>query len=302
MRLLFVSVSCSRLPRSGGPARNPAGRRHYAAGVLVVVAVGDADASDAIRRLRARGAETVEQRTLGRGRFLVYGGPFDDAAATAVASDLRAEGWPAATRPAGGGHLRAWQAHTEPVVIAERLWVCLPWSECDRSRAPGGVVEIDPGRAFGTGAHPSTRLLLNELALRLQGGEAVLDAGCGSGVLAVSAARLGATSVTAVDISQAALSATRANAVRNQCDGVVRVAQTGIAGVTGAFDVVVANMHAAPLVDLAPALTSRMGPRAWLGLSGLSPAQLSVVAAAYRPLRVVATPTEDDWAALILTV
>jgi ribosomal protein L11 methyltransferase len=211
---------------------------------------------------------------------------------------VRAEGWPAVVRPAAGGHLAAWLASTRPLVIGDRLWVCFPWSEFDRDAAPA-VVEIDTGRAFGAGNHPSTRLLLVELAGRLRGGETVLDVGCGSGVLSVCAARLGARSVVAVDIDPAALEATTANAARNDVEAVVEVSGAPVETLPGTFDVIVANIGAATLIGLAPAVRSRLAPLGWIGLSGLSPAQVSVVAAAYSDVDVVSVPTDDDWAAIV---
>ena len=178
--------------------------------------------------------------------------------------------------------------------------LCFPWTEVDREGA-GLLVEIDPGPAFGAGGHPSTVLLLVELARRMRGGESVLDVGCGSGVLSVSAARLGAASVTAVDVDKGAIVSTRANAARNGVGATVVASTTPAAELTGTFDVIVANIRAATLIELAAALQPRLAPRGWLGLSGLSPAQVSVVAAAYRPTRVIATPTRDDWAAVVVT-
>ncbi|MDQ6616229.1 MAG: 50S ribosomal protein L11 methyltransferase [Actinomycetota bacterium] len=268
--------------------------------MLVVVAARATEAASVARQLRVRGATERRHRAVGRGRVLLYGGPFDDGTAVQVAGDLRALGWPSDVRPEGGGHLAAWQAHTRPVVVGGRLWVCFPWSEFDRDVA-GDVMEIDPGRAFGTGAHPTTRLLLAELGARLAGGESVLDVGCGSGVLAIAAAHLGAGEVTAVDTSPEALAATRSNAARNQVGERVAVSATPVAQLIARFDVIVANVDAATLVQLAPAIQSCLAPNGWLGLSGLSPAQLSVVAAAYSDVSVVARPCDDDWAALVAT-
>jgi ribosomal protein L11 methyltransferase len=265
---------------------------------LVVLGAPDHEAAGAAGELWRRGPTAVEAEPVGRDRTILTATFADDAAAADAARGLRA-GWAATVRPAGGGHLQAWLAYTRPVEAGERLWVCFPWSEFDRARAPL-VVEIDPGPAFGAGRHPSTRLVLVELASRMAGGERVLDVGCGSGVLAVSAAALGAASVVAVDIDPSAVAATSANAARNGVDALVDARDTPVERIDGAFDVIVANIGARTLIDLAPAVVERLAPGGWIVLSGLSPAQASMVAAAYRPARLVATPGEDDWSALVL--
>src|SRR5262245_4092536 len=106
-------------------------------------------------------------------------GPFTAAEAATRVAELRAGGATATMRPVGGGHLDAGGRANQPVYVGDRLCVRLPWTEA--AAATDVVVEIDPGRAFGTGSHPSTRLLLGVLAARIQGGERVLDVGCGSG-------------------------------------------------------------------------------------------------------------------------
>jgi ribosomal protein L11 methyltransferase len=278
--------------------------------VLVVVATDPADADGAADHLRHRGAAEVTKTVVSSARVLVYGGPFDDRQALDVAADMRILGWPSDVCPEGGGHLAAWQTHTRPISVGTRLLVCFPWSECPRDQAEL-VVEIDPGRAFGTGAHPTTHLLLTELVTRLRGGETVLDVGCGSGVLSIAAARLGAAQVTAVDISPEAIAATKANAARNGVAKEVEAQATPVADLAAEFDVVVANIHAATLIELAPAIQRRLAPGAWLALSGLSPAQVSKVAAAYQAaayqaaadqkVKVAAITSEDDWSAIVAT-
>jgi ribosomal protein L11 methyltransferase len=267
--------------------------------LAVVVATTPADAVEACTQLGARGAGRLRRRVVGGGRLLVYGELSGADRAAAVVAALRCEGWAADVRPLGGGHLAAWRAHTAAVVVHPKLWVCFPWSETDRGDAPL-VVEVDPGQGFGTGAHPSTRLLLAELADRLEGGERVLDVGCGSGILAVAALALGASGAVALDLAPAALSATRANAARNGVADRLEVADRPVGEVDERFDVVVANIGARPLVELAPAIAARLAPGGWLALSGLSGAQTSVVAAAYRPLEVAATVTDGEWSALVL--
>jgi ribosomal protein L11 methyltransferase len=268
-------------------------------GGLVIVAAHPQETEAAVAGLVAHGGGAIEERSMGAGRVLVYGHFADEPTAGAAVVALRGVGWPAVIRPIAGGHLTAWRNHTRPIDVRGRVWVCFPWSEFDRDQAPL-VVEIDPGRAFGTGTHPSTALLLRELADRLAGGESVLDVGCGSGVLAVTAARLGAGPVLATDVRDEALVVTRANAARNGVAGGIEIFTTPIEELDAVFDVIVANIGAATLIGLAPALQLRLAPGGWLGLSGLSPAQVSQVAAAYDRVEVVSLPTDDDWAAIVL--
>ena len=170
--------------------------------------------------------------------------------------------------------VRASQAHFQPLNVGERLWVGQTWHEPPPGRI---VVRIDPGLAFGTGTHPSTRLMLFWLERTIRGGERVLDYGCGSGILSIAAAKLGAARVDGVDIDRQAIETTLGNARANN----VRMTATlpdGLAA--GHYDVVVANILAQPLILLAPLLAAR-GPR--IALSGLLDDQAEEVAQAYRP-------------------
>jgi ribosomal protein L11 methyltransferase len=258
--------------------------------VLVAVAVKDTDITPAEHAVSALGATVRSRQPLTPGRALLLAEPGPTPAEPVVAA-LRAAGWRAVARPEGGGHLAVWRTHTAPVVVEGRLCVCFPWAEFDRAGAPPAI-EVDPGPSFGTGAHPSTRLLLNELARRTRPGQRALDVGCGSGVLSLAAALLGAAAV-ATDIDPAALEATAANAAWNGL--AVDVCDTLP---PGPFDIVVANIGADQLVSLAPAVRDRVAPGGWIGLSGISPAQVSRVGAAYG--RPGETRQDGEWAALIV--
>jgi ribosomal protein L11 methyltransferase len=268
-------------------------------GTLAVVAVAETAVSAATAELADRGALDIESRNVGGGRSLVYGRLIDEEAARQAVADLRQRDWAAAQRPADDDpFIIAWRNRTQPVSVGEgRLLVALPWAEIDRDAAP--VLEVDPGAAFGGGAHPTTRLLLEALATRLQGGETVLDVGCGSGVLALAAVRLGAASAVGIDVEPAAVAATRANAERNGLAPQVTAQATSLEELPGTFDVVLANIGQDVLIALAPEIERRLAPGGWLGLSGISPAQVSRVGAAYTETRVVATPQLDDWSAIV---
>ncbi|MCZ6871961.1 MAG: 50S ribosomal protein L11 methyltransferase [bacterium] len=268
-------------------------------GALAVVSVTGAAVAAIQAELGRRGAQCVKTRQT-RPDYVLVCGHFPDAMSVhRVVIELRRQGWAATARPTDDDpQLMAWRNRTRPIDIGDgRLMVALPWADVDRNATP--VVEIDPGGAFGAGAHPSSRLLLEALAARLQGGERVLDVGCGSGVLAIAAVVLGATAAVGIDIEDAALTATHANAVRNGVKPQVMASSVPLQTLSGTFDVIVANIGRDVLIDLAPDIERRLAPGGWVGLSGISPAQVSLVAAAFSALRVVATPRLDDWAAIL---
>jgi ribosomal protein L11 methyltransferase len=191
---------------------------------------------------------------------------------------------------------RAWRAGSRLVVVP--AWTDPPdWVGHDDV-----VLRLDPGRAFGSGAHATTRLCLAELEGRVGEGDEVLDVGCGSGVLAVAAARLGARRVEAVDIDPEAVRATTDNALTNAVSSVVGASTTPVEDVTGEFAVVVANIGAATLVGLAPALVARTTPAGTIVLSGLLAEQADLVTAAMEQegAALVGTAADGEWRALVL--
>ncbi len=172
--------------------------------------------------------------------------------------------------------VRNTQAQFGPIEIARGFWIVPTWSELPE---PGALVlRLDPGLAFGTGSHPTTRLCLEWLRETIGGGELLLDYGCGSGILAIAAAKLGAGAVVGIDIDPQAVAASRVNA---QANGVSATFGTPDALAPGAFDVVVANILANPLVLLAPALAARVAARGRIALSGVLVDQADEVIAAY---------------------
>jgi ribosomal protein L11 methyltransferase len=267
--------------------------------VIVVLATMEQHLLEATRRMSELGVPPSETLAPGGPRMLLLAPAVDEAEGALAVAHLRAEGRTAVLRPDGGPRLAAWARHTRPIEITGRLTVCFAWSEHDRRDLPG-VVELDPGFGFGTGGHPSTRLLLDELARRLAGGERVLDVGCGSGVLALSALRLGAASALAVDVDARAIEASRANGELNGLGARLQPTVAPLGQIGGVFDVVVANIGWAAIEDLAPDLVERVSPGGWLAVSGISPAHCSRVAASLRPLEVGRQQTDGDWAALVL--
>jgi ribosomal protein L11 methyltransferase len=191
-----------------------------------------------------------------------------------------------------------WREHAR-VVRAGRVVVHPPWVPLGPV-APGEVVvEIDPGPTFGHGAHPTTRLCLAALDRLVTGSTTVLDVGCGSGVLAIAAVRLGAARAVGTDTDPAAVVATRANAERNGVAGRVE-ARSAQDAPTTAFDVVVANIGAATLRDLAPDLVARVGPGGTLVVSGLLDPPPADLAAVFAPLVLGADDRDEGWTALTL--
>jgi ribosomal protein L11 methyltransferase len=194
--------------------------------------------------------------------------------------------------------VRATQAQFTPIRITDRLWIVPTW--CEPVDPAAVNIALDPGLAFGTGSHPTTRLCLEWLSDHLCAGDAVLDYGCGSGILAIAAAKLGASRVDGVDIDAQAIMASRANAMANHVSAsFVEASRFGAATAVG-YDVVVANILANPLIVLAPLVASRVRPGGRVVLSGILGAQASAVIAAYREWFNIAVwkAGEDDWVAL----
>jgi ribosomal protein L11 methyltransferase len=170
------------------------------------------------------------------------------------------------------------QSQFGPLRITERLWIVPSWHAAPDPDAIN--IELDPGMAFGTGAHPTTRLCLAWLDAIVSAGATVLDYGCGSGILGIAAARLGAADVLGIDIDDKALDAARDNISRN---GVAMRLQHSREPLDTRFDIVVANILTNPLCVLAPALAARVAPGGRIALSGVLDTQADQVIAAYAP-------------------
>ncbi|MCX7961387.1 MAG: 50S ribosomal protein L11 methyltransferase [Burkholderiales bacterium] len=190
--------------------------------------------------------------------------------------------------------VRRSQAQFGPVRAGRRLWVVPSWCT---PPDPGAVnVRLDPGLAFGTGGHPSTRLVLAWLEDTVRGGERLLDYGCGSGVLAIAGLLLGAREALAVDVDSRALDVARANAAANGVRLAV-AAPEALDPTHAGYDVVVANILAATLVALEPEIATRAAPGARIALSGILDAQAADVIAAYATrFDLAVAAREDGWA------
>jgi len=206
------------------------------------------------------------------------------------------------TRPvADADWVRLTQSQFEPIHIGKNIWVVPSWHEAPDPDAL--ILEVDPGLAFGTGSHPTTRLCMEWLeahTAELQGAT-VLDYGCGSGILAMVAAKLDAGRVAGVDIDPQAIESAKLNAERNRCAIDFYVPDDFTASSYGAqkFGFVVANILSSPLKLMAPMLSGRVAPGGYLTLSGVLARQAEEVAAAYAPFIKLSVWAElDGWVAL----
>ena len=212
-------------------------------------------------------------------------------------NDLRGRGYAAVAGPRSDGHAVAWAARNAPIPFSSGACVCFPWSVFDRSRFTT-VVEIEPGTGFGAGGHPTTLLLLERLSQLDLAGRRVLDVGCGTGVLAVAAALLGARAVTALDIDPAAIAAAARNIAANGVADRVELIDGALTPAVGSgFDLVLANIVLDVLVSLAGGLRRATAPNGLLAVSGLSPAQPSTLAAELAPMVPTWTDERADWVA-----
>ncbi|HEY9224656.1 50S ribosomal protein L11 methyltransferase [Variovorax sp. N23] len=187
--------------------------------------------------------------------------------------------------------VRLTQSQFAPVEITPEFWIVPTWHEPPAQARQ--TIRLDPGLAFGTGTHPTTRMCLRWIATRQPAAPArVLDYGCGSGILAIGAAKFGAMAIDAVDIDPAAVEATRLNADANAVQlnaGLPDAAQ-------GRYDVVLANILATPLKVLAPLLCAHVAPGGSLVLAGILERQADELKSAYAPYAALeVSDTEDGW-------
>jgi ribosomal protein L11 methyltransferase len=185
--------------------------------------------------------------------------------------------------------VRLTQSQFDPIPISPRLWIVPTWHDAPDSSAIN--LKLDPGLAFGTGSHPTTRLCLRWLDARLQGGETLLDYGCGSGILAIAAVKLGAARVDGVDIDAQAVTASHDNAELNAVDARFCLpAELAPAQ----YDIVVANILTNPLKGMAPLLAGRVRPGGQLVLSGILAEQADEVMAVYHDWFAFDPPAIDE--------
>lgn len=189
--------------------------------------------------------------------------------------------------------VRLTQSQFEPVPITPEFWIVPTWHQVPAQARQ--VIRLDPGLAFGTGTHPTTRMCLRWIAAHPPAGQRVLDYGCGSGILAIGAALHGAAQVDAVDIDEAAVQSTQDNAAANGVQLVAGLPDRA----QGAYDTVLANILATPLKVLAPLLAGHVDAGGALVLAGVLERQTEELQAAYRPyLALRVADAEDGWVLL----
>ena len=222
----------------------------------------------------------------------------DDEAASHAVSELQ----PRAARVehvVGDAWRDAYKKYFKVTPLGKRLVIRPSWEPY--TPAPHEVVvTVDPGRAFGTGTHESTRLLMQALDAHVHGGEQVLDVGCGTGILAICALKLGAERGLCVDVDPDAVAVTRENAELNDVSARIEAEVTPIEEVPGRYELVLANIQATVLIPLAEPIAARVAPGGMLMLSGILVGQEDDVQAAYPGFSLVASPREGEWIALIL--
>ncbi|MDH5326305.1 MAG: 50S ribosomal protein L11 methyltransferase [Gammaproteobacteria bacterium] len=185
-----------------------------------------------------------------------------------------------------------WMKNFQPIRCGERLWICPSWHQPPEPNAVN--VLLDPGMAFGTGTHPTTALCLKWLDQHLRSQEQLIDFGCGSGILAVAALKLGAAKAWAVDHDPQALQATRINAEKNQVAERLQITQNP--SECPAVDTIVANILANPLLELAPTLANLVKPQGRIVLSGILKNQAESVSNHYQAwFHMADIQIQDDW-------
>ncbi len=224
----------------------------------------------------------------------------DEAQATAAATQLLAQAWAAEVRLQAlqavpdEDWVQLTQAQFTPVAITDSFWVVPSWHQAPP--AAERVIRLDPGLAFGTGTHPTTRMCLRWIAQHAQPWARVIDYGCGSGILAIGAALHGAVQIDAVDIDPAAVVATQANA---QANGVSLTAATPDRA-SGPYSLVLANILASPLTLLAPLLSAHLAPGGHLVLAGILERQTGELRDAYAPwLSLEVHDRDDGWVLMV---
>lgn len=191
---------------------------------------------------------------------------------------------------------QSWKSHYHPQNVGRNLWIVPSW--CTPPEPTAINIILDPGLAFGTGDHPTTAMCLEWLSEQSLAGKSVLDYGCGSGILAIAALRLGAACACAVDVDAMALEVTRENAARNGIHRGMDIMHADQLPAGFQADMVVANIFSGTLMELAAEITSRVRAGGMLALSGLLAGQEGEVRARYDPPFTLKVHERSQWVLL----
>ncbi|MDT8317943.1 MAG: 50S ribosomal protein L11 methyltransferase [bacterium] len=194
-----------------------------------------------------------------------------------------------------------WRRFFKPVLVSRRVVIKPTWEEYELKENEL-IVDIDPGMAFGTGTHETTRLCIQLLDNIIKGGETVFDVGTGSGILAIAAAKLGAVKVLGIDNDERSVSVAVENVELNSADKKVIISGTPLSGIEGSFDIVVANILAEDLIEMRKELMKRLAGSGRLILSGILKSKAEMVIAAFDNEGAILEEQIDDgeWSALML--
>jgi ribosomal protein L11 methyltransferase len=267
--------------------------------IAFVLTVDETDVELASDALWALGVVAVEERSGGAGTVELWTALGDDLPVVADAAAGLPAHWAWRTVEVDEGVADTWRLHAMPTWVDDDLVVCPSWIDAELP-ATATVVHIDPGPTFGMGDHPTTVSTMQAMRRVLVPGVRVLDVGCGSGVLAIAAVVLGAAQAVGIDISPAAEAVTHQNATRNGVADRVQASSTPLEQVAGTFDLVLANILAPALVELADHLVRVTGADGTLVISGVLADRHDHVLAALAPLVPVHTVERDGWAAVTL--
>jgi ribosomal protein L11 methyltransferase len=256
--------------------------------------------------LGAEGVEERDETTLAKsaasGKITLVGAFSTREDADQAILELDAALSPRYEEVVGDGWRDAWKEHYKPYAIAEGLVVRPPW-EAYEAKPGEKVLELEPGRAFGTGLHETTRLVVQAIKKYASEskGKLVIDVGCGSGILALAALTLGAERAIAIDNDPDVIDVTRENAARNGLAARIDASTTDVAALSATAPLVLANIEAHVLIPMAPALIERVEPGGLLFLSGVLVPQTQSVQAAYvDEMDVLETPVLGEWTLIAL--